>query len=401
MRPEMSEAESARGTVHATSGEPRAEVAEQRVTPLELFFDLVFVFSLTQVTGFLADEPTWSGLIKGMAVLAALWWPWVGYAWLTNAVPVEERTPARLVVIGAMAAMMVSALAVPGAFGESGVVFGSALVVVAILHATLYVLATRAENPGMSGAIFRLAPGFVVGPLLLVVAGLFDGGVQAALWAASLATSYGVALVLGVKDFDVVPGHFVERHGLIMIIALGESIVAIGVGASGVDLGPGVLLAAVLGVVVAAGMWWAYFDHVQLAAERQMERVRGPARAALARDSYSYLHLPMVAGIVLVALGVKKTLEHVGDPLAAVPAFALCGGISLYLLGHNAFRLRDHGSVSLVRLIAAVLALGLVLPALVLPALVSVGLIATLMAALAAYETVGHRELRSRLRRKT
>ena len=185
----------------------KGPVGEQRVTPLELFFDLVFVFSLTQVTAFLADEPTWAGLLRGVAILAALWWPWVGYAWLTNAVPVEERTPARLVVISAMAALLVAALSVPGAFGDSGVIFGAALVVVSVLHAALYVIATRAEHPDVSGAIFRLAPGFVAGPVLLVVAGFADGAAQAALWTAALATSYGVALLLGVKGFRVHAGH--------------------------------------------------------------------------------------------------------------------------------------------------------------------------------------------------
>ena len=390
----------ARGDVRGGSREQVQERNEQRVTPLELFFDLVFVFSLTQVTGLMADDPTWAGLARGMAILAALWWPWVGYAWLTNAVPVEERTPARLVMVGAMAAVMVAALAVPGAFGGTGVVFGLALVVVTVLHSALYVLATRTDNPDVSVAIFRLAPGFVAGPFLLVAAGFADGAAQAALWAASLATSYGVALVLGVEGFSVVPGHFVERHGLIMIIALGESIVAVGVGASGEGLGPGVVLAAVLAGVVAAGLWWPYFDHVSLAAERQLERARGPERATLARDSYSYLHLPMVAGIILIALGIKKTLEHVGDPLDPVPAFALCGGAALYLLGHNAFRLRDHGTVSAERLVAAAVALVLLLPAPFIPALLSLGLLAVLLTALAAYETLGYTELRARLRNR-
>jgi len=376
----------------------QSEVAEQRVTPLELFFDLVFVFAITQVTALLADDPTWAGLVRGMLVLAALWWPWVGYAWLTNSVPVEERTPARLVVFGAMAAMLVAALAVPGAFGGTGIIFGAALVVVTVLHSALYVLATRAHSPDVSGAILRLAPGFVVGPLLLVVAGFLDGAAQAALWAVSLATSYGVALVLGVKGFRVKAGHFVERHGLIVIVALGESIVAIGVGASGLALGPGVLLAAVFGVSVAAGLWWAYFDYVALAAERRLERAEGPERAALARDSYSYLHLPMVAGIVLVALGIKKTLEHVGDPLGAVPAVALCGGVALYLLGHNAFRMREHATLSAPRLVVAGLALVLIPAAFALPALGTLGAVAALLAALAAFETWREGELRRKLR---
>lgn len=390
--------------MNANSADPFARegqkdpVGEQRVTPLELFFDLVFVFSLTQVTAFLADEPTWAGLLRGTAILAALWWPWVGYAWLTNAVPVEERTPARLVVISAMAALLVAALSVPGAFGDSGVIFGAALVVVSVLHAALYVIATRAEHPDVSGAIFRLAPGFVAGPVLLVVAGFADGAAQAALWTAALATSYGVALLLGVQGFRVHAGHFVERHGLIIIIALGESIVAVGLGASGSALGPGVLLAAILGVAVAAGLWWAYFDYVALAAERRLERAESYERATLARDSYSYLHLLMVTGIVLIALGIKKTLEHVGDPLTAVPAVALCGGVALYLIGHNAFRLREHGTVSVSRLVAAGLALALIPAALILPSLLSLAAVAALLAALAVFETVRERELRQRLR---
>jgi low temperature requirement protein LtrA len=187
------------------------------------------------------------------------------------------------------------------------------------------------------------------------------------LWALALAIDYGVALVRGVGGFSVHAGHFVERHGLIIIIALGESIVAIGVGAAGLELNVGVVLAAVLGVVLAAGLWWAYFDQVALAAERRLIRAQGQERAALARDFYSYLHLPMVVGIVLVALGIKKTLAHLGDPLGTIPAVALCGGVALYLLGHNAFRLRDVGSLSVPRLVAAAASLILVPVALRVP----------------------------------
>jgi low temperature requirement protein LtrA len=182
-------------------------------------------------------------------------------------------------------------------------------------------------------------------------------------------------------------GHFVERHGLIIIIALGESIVAIDVGAAGLELGAGVVLAAVLGMVLAAGLWWAYFDYVALAAERRLISAQGQERATLARDSYSYLHLPMVAGIVLVALGVKKTLAHVGDPLGIIPAVALCGGVALYLLGHNAFRLRDVGSVSIPRLAATTISLALIPAAVRMPSLITLAATATLLVTLAAYET--------------
>jgi hypothetical protein len=220
------------------------DLAEQRVTPLELFFDLVFVFALTQVTVFLTAHLTWIGMLQGVALLAALWWAWVGYSWLTNAVPAEEAIPARLVILTAMAAMLVASLAVPDAFGECGVIFGVAFFVVHLLQVLLYALATGRE-PETRQAILRLAPGFLAAPALLIVAGFLDGFVQGALLAVALAIDYGVAFVRGVSGFRVHAGHFVERHGLIIIIALGESIVAIGVGASGLALGPGVIVAVV------------------------------------------------------------------------------------------------------------------------------------------------------------
>jgi low temperature requirement protein LtrA len=378
----------------ATEG---GDPTEQRVTPLELFFDLVFVFALTQVTGFLADHLTWVGMIQGAALLAVLWWAWGGYAWLTNAVPAEEVIPARLVILTAMAAMLVASLAVPNAFGAQGVVFGLSYFVVRLLQVLLYALATGG-TPETRRAILRLSTGFLLAPALLIVAGFLDGFAQAALWVFALAIDYGVAFVGGVSGFRVHAGHFVERHGLVVIIALGESIVAVGVGVSGLAIEAGVIVAAVLGVALAAGLWWAYFDLVMLAAERRLSRAKGEERARLARDSYSYLHLPMVAGIIFVALGVKQTLAHVGDPLGIIPASALCGGVALYLLGHNAFRLRDVGSVSVPRLVVTVLCCALVFLAVTVPSLVTLAMLAVLLCALAAFETMRSRDFRRELR---
>ncbi len=378
----------------ATEG---GDPTEQRVTPLELFFDLVFVFALTQVTGFLADHLTWVGMIQGAALLAVLWWAWGGYAWLTNAVPAEEVIPARLVILTAMAAMLVASLAVPDAFGEYGVLFGLSYFVVRLLQVLLYALATGG-TPETRRAILRLSTGFLLAPALLIVAGFLDGFAQGVLWIFALLIDYGVALIGGVSGFRVHAGHFVERHGLIIIIALGESIVAVGVGVSGLALGSGVIVATVLGVALAAGLWWAYFDLVLLAAERRLRRAKGEERARLARDSYSYLHLPMVAGIIFVALGVKQTLAHVGDPLGIIPATALCGGVALYLLGHNAFRLRDVGSVSVPRLVVTVLCCALLSLAVSVPALITLAMLAVLMCALAAFETMRSREFRRELR---
>jgi low temperature requirement protein LtrA len=207
---------------------------------------------------------------------------------------------------------------------------------VRLLQVLLYALA-RGREPETRQVILRLAPGFLVAPALLIVAGFLDAFAQGALWTVALAIDYGVAFVRGVSGFRVHAGHFVERHGLIIIIALGESIVAIGVGASGLALGAGIVVGAMLGIALAAALWWAYFDLVVLFAERRL------------------LHLLMVAGIIFVALGVKKSIADVGDPLGTIPAVALYGGVALYLLGHNAFRLRDSGSVSVPRLVLAIL----------------------------------------------
>jgi low temperature requirement protein LtrA len=373
---------------------------EERVTPLELFFDLVFVFALTQVTGFLADHLTWLGMLQGAALLTVLWAAWGSYSWLTNAVPAEEVIPARLVIFCAMAALFVASLAVPDAFGEYGVIFGLAYFVVLLLQVLLYVLATGRE-PEQRWAMLRLAPGIVGGPVLLIVAGFLDGYAQGALWAVGLAIAYGVAFVRGVSGFRVHAGHFAERHGLIVIIALGESIVAVGVGASGVGLGPRVLVAVVLGIALAAALWWAYFDLVMLSAERRLSAARGEERVRLARDSYSYLHLPMVASIIFVALGIKQTLAHVGDPLGTIPAVALCGGVALYLLGHNAFRLRDEGSVSVPRLVVTILCCALIPVAVSVPSLITLitlAVLSVLLCGLAAFETATSREFRRELR---
>jgi low temperature requirement protein LtrA len=382
-------------------GLPRARIGgEQRVTPIELFFDLVFVFALTQVTGFLSTHLTWVGMLQGTALLAALWSAWEGYSWLTNAVPAQEVISARLAIFSAMAAMFVASLAIPGAFGRYGVIFGSAYFVVQLLQLFLYALATTGREPERR-AIFRLVPGAVGAPALLIVAGFFDGLAQGAIWATALAVGYGVAYgayVLGASRFRVHPAHFAERHGLVVIIALGESIVAVGVGASGLGLGAEVLVAVVLGIALAAALWWAYFDLVMLTAERRLSEARAQERARLALDSYSYLHLPMVAGIVFAALGIEQTLAHTGDPLGTISAVALCGGVALYLLGHNAFRLREEGTVSVPRLVVALVCLALIGVGVTVPSLLTLAVLTVLMCGLAAFETATSREFRRELR---
>src|SRR5215211_5283565 len=350
----------------ASSQQANGDFDESRVSTLELFFDLVFVFAFTQVTGYLAHHLTWAGMLQGAALLAALWWAWVSYSWLTNAVSALEAIQARIVILSAMAAMLIASLAVPDTFGDDGVLFGLSYFVVRLLQVALYAIATS-DEPRTRQAILRLAPGFLGGPALLVVVG-----------------------------FHIRAAHFVERHGLVIILALGESIAVIG--AAGVDLSARVVLAAVFAIALSAGLWWAYFDYVVLAAERRLSAAQGHERARLARDPYSYMHLPMVAGIIFVALGLEETLAHVGDPLGMKTALALCGGVALYLLGHNAFRLRDVGSVSVPRLAVAVLCCAFIPVALMVPSLFSVAVLAALLAALAAFETVRPHQFRREVR---
>ena len=242
------------------SAEVAASEVEQRVTPLELFFDLVFVLSFTQVTASIAADPTWEGLGEGLLILMAVWWAWGAYGWLTNAIDADQNAN-RLAMFAAMAAMLVVSLAIPEAFGDLGLLFGCAYFFVRAMHLLLYVRNTRqADDTDNLSAILRLAPGLLLGSALLIVAGALDGGARTSLWILAILIDWGTPLLFGTEEFNIKPGHFAERHGLIVIIALGESIVAIGVGAAGIELHAGELAAAALGVVVSASLWWVYFD---------------------------------------------------------------------------------------------------------------------------------------------
>ena len=371
---------------------------EQRVTPLELFFDLVFVFAITQVTSYLSHNPTWSGLLRGLLLLAMLWWVWSAYAWLTNTLDPEEGA-VRLAMFAAIGAMLIMSLAAPGVFGRNGVIFGVAYSVVGALHLTLFAIAGRGDRD-LLGGILRVVPSAVLGAGLLVAAGFFSGSAQLALWVTAVATSYLGALLARRGGWRISPAHFVERFGLIIIIALGESIVAIGVGAAGLPLDAGVIVAALLGVTVAACIWWSYFDWVVYIAQARLVDATGAQRTHLARDLYSYLHLPMVGGIVLFAFGLKTTLADVGASLGSVPALGLVGGIALYLLAHVAARLRIGGGFSRGRSVATVVLLGLLPVATRVRALTALGLVAAVCVCLIAYEALRHREARAWIRER-
>ena len=368
------------------------------VTPLELFFDLVFVFALTQVTTLLADDLTWLGMLRGFAVLAVIWWAWVGYSWLTNSVRIDDDVVSRLVIMMAMVAMLVVGLAAPAAFGEYALLFGAAYFVVRVLHVLLYVVATRGDSD-VFGAVLRLTPGMLAGATLILAAGFVSPGpIRAVLWVLAIIIDFGTPLVVGTSGWKVDAGHFAERHGLIIIIALGESVVALGVSAAGEELSGGVVTAAALGVAVVCAMWWLYFDVVAVVAERVLASLTGRKQASMARDSYSYIHLFMVFGIVLVALGLKKTLLDIDAPLKTIVSVALFGGMALYLVAHVAFRLRNIRTVNVQRLVVAVILIALIPVGLLLPALTSLGILTGVLIALVTYEAIRFRENRHRIR---
>jgi low temperature requirement protein LtrA len=367
-----------------------------RVTPLELFLDLVFVFAFTQVTTFISHDPSWGGLLRGLLLLGTLWWAWSAYAWLTNALDPEEGG-IRLAVLAAIAAMLIVSLAAPGAFGSDGVTFGVAYLVVRALHLLLFAKAGHA-NPDLLQAALRTLPASILAPVLLVVAGTVHGVAQLALWGAALAILYLSPLIGRMRGFRVSPEHFVERFGLIIIIALGESIVAIGVGAARLSLDAEVIVAALLGMAVAACLWWSYFDWMIYVSQARLSEATGTDRATLARDAFSYLHLPMVGGIVLFAFGLNATLGHVDGSLGDVEAVGLCGGIALYFLAHVAFRLRIGGGWGRGRPVATVVAIALIPLATTVSALTALSLVTAVCAALIAYEALRHRESRAWIR---
>ena len=376
--------------------EAELENSEHQVTPLELFFDLVFVFAITQVTTLLVHHPTWGGVLRGMLMLAALWWAWTGFAWLTSTMDVDEGG-VRLAMLAAMGAMLFAALAVPGAFTHDAVLFGSFFLLVRVLHVVLYAIVGRGD-PDLLGAVARLAPTVGFGSVLILLAGFSHGDTRIFIWIVALVIDYLGPAVFGAgRGWHVAPEHFAERHGLVVLIALGESIIAIGVGA-GFELVTRVIIAAALGIVVISALWWLYFDIAAILARVQLTQASGIRQAVLARDAYSYLHLPMVAGIVLFAFGLKTTLGHPTDELDTVTAASLCGGAALYLIGlvgslyrmtHRIFRRRTIGAVLLLALIPAAAAI---------PALAALGLVSAVCSAVVAYEAIRRREHRARVR---
>jgi len=377
-------------------GEQVEPAERETVVPLELFFDLVIVFAFTQVTTLMSADPTWTGVAHGLLLLVALWWLWTGFARLTNAVDPEEGV-VRMVMLGATAALLVVSLAAPRSFGRDAVIFAVAYAVARAFHVVLSAIAAGGDAV-LRRETVRLIPNAVVASLLLLAGGILAGPARLGCWAAVAVISYGGVLVNGDRGWQISPRHFVERFGQIILIALGESIVAIGIGAKDLRLDAGVVAAALLGMTAIACLWWTYFDWVLYVVLARFNKASPTEQAGLARDVHAYLHSVMVAGIVLFAFGLKVALHDTGHAPDVVPAAALTGGVALYLVAHVALRVRIGGGLGRGRPIAAVVLLAAIAGAAHVPALAALGMVATVCVALVAYEVLRHRDERARIR---
>ena len=368
--------------------QPREQAERvERVSTLELFFDLVFVFTITQLTAVLSDDPTLRGLARVVLMLGVIFYMYGGYAWLTNAVA-ADRAARRLLLLGGMAGFLVLALTIPWAFSEGDVAFGVAYLVIVGIHAGLY---TRASETHIVRAMLRLAPLNFVSALLVLAAVVVEGTAAYLLWGAAFALEWFAPRLASTAGFRIAPAHFVERHGLVVIVALGESIVAIGIGAADLPVDLALASVAVLGLLLAACLWWAYFGGDDTRAERALAAVPDDRRGWVAFQAFGYWHLVMLLGVIAMAAGLKDAIGHAFDPLDLAHALMLSGGASLFLAGDVLFRRTLHLGPAALRATAAALALATVPVGLAVSALAQ---LATLVVVLAVAFLVERRAAR-------
>jgi low temperature requirement protein LtrA len=392
-------------------GTPASINEGDRVTTLELFFDLVFVYAITQTVELMA-KGGYISMLHALLIIGVLWWIWISYAWLGNLVRADEGF-VRFGLLGAMAVSFVVAVTIPEAFhdlpgGLSGpLVFAGCYAVARVIHFSMF-WACAGDDAGLRRQLLRSIPPWLGGVAMLVVAAFVHHvWWQIGLWVLALVIDLGGTLLNGMSGWRIYSAvHFAERHSLIVIVALGESIVSVGVGVVHLPISWAIIVALVLGVATAGALWWIYFDVTALLAEHALSRARGAHRSEMASHGYTYLHLPLVVGILLLAYGMKKVLNYVGDTghhtltdaLHGIPLYALYGGVALYLLGHVAFSRRMLGLLKTHRLVAAIVVLALIPVANVLPALAALGLVTLVLAVLVIYETTRWYDFRENAR---
>ena len=365
---------------------------ERRTTPVELLWDLVFVFAITQVTTLLWRDLTWGGFGRAMLVLALVWWAWSAYVWAANAQESNSATLRACLLISAVS-IFITGLSIPHAFGSEATLFVVTYAVVRFLHLGLYADASRKGSAKWS-AIAGFALTVTIGMALLLAGSLAGGPAQIVLWVAAAAIDYAGPAWLTRERLRglqrVAVEHFAERYSLFVIICLGESIIAIGVGALGVSaerpLTGELVVGVTLGLLITVAMWWTYFEGLAEAAAEGLRRHDDPVLAAA--DAYSYLHLVIVAGIITFAVGVKVlTRDSVSAPLPDPARLALCGGVAVYLLGSASFGLRLLGALEYEKLAVAVALLVLYAVGGGLPAWVVAGTALALLGGLCLAET--------------
>jgi low temperature requirement protein LtrA len=366
-----------------------AETGERAITPVELFWDVVFVFAVTQVTTLLRDDLTWTGLARAMLLLALVWWAWSAFVWVTNALP-SETASLRATLLGATAVIFVTGLALPQAFGGDGLLFALSYAVVRSLHLALYWDTARAGHASRR-SIAGFAVTVAIGMLLLILGALFGDTVRLVLWLAAAVIDYsgpGWLTRNRLRELQTVAvAHFAERYGAFVIICLGESIVEIGIGAGSTHLSAERVVVVVLTFLTTIALWWSYFDRVAELAREKLLRNREPVLAAA--DAYSYIHFLLVAGIIVFAVGARTAVADIASPLPLAPRLALCGGIALYLLGSICFAWRIAGERAVERALAAAACMGVfALTGGRTSAWASAAAVAGLLAALVVWETL-------------
>ncbi len=378
----------------------RGEGEAQRATTLELFYDLVFVFAITQISHLLLDHLTWEGAGEAALVLLVVWWAWNYTTWVTNELD-PDSVVVRGLLIGIMLASLFMAVAIPDAFGDRAVLFAGSYVAIQVgRHLFLTFIAPPGSIERERAA--HILIWFVASGVFWIAGSFADDGARVGLWLVALAIDYSAPLFLywvpgrshlSGTTWDVETSHFAERFSLFMIIALGESIVVTGATTSQLDLDAARVTAFAIAFLGTAAMWWLYFTYVAAIAERRLALAQD--RTRLARDGYTYLHVVMVAGIVLAAVGDEIVIAHPTESLAGPEVAAVVGGAAIYLLGHTLFRLRMAGSLSWKRLGGAIAcvalgAIGTSVDAIVLAALV----LGVLVAVIAAEYTAAYRRRR-------
>jgi low temperature requirement protein LtrA len=375
---------------------------EQRATTLELFYDLVFVFAITQVSHLVLEDLSWAGIGHATLALLVVWWAWNYTTWVTNELD-PDSVVVRLLLIGIMLASLLMAVAIPEAFGAHGLLFAASYVVIQVGRHTFLTFASASAGTIERERAGRILVWFLAAGVLWIAGGLVDGSARTLLWVAALAIDYAAPLVLywlpgrpplSHSTWEVETSHFAERFQLFVIIALGETIVITGATTAELELDLARVTAFGLAFLGTAALWWLYFGYVATIAARRLELAAN--RTVLARDAYTYLHAGIVAGIVLTAIGDELVIAHPTEKLPNDELAVVVAGPALYLLAHVAMRLRLAGTISVRRLTGAVACLAVGLVGLVAPALVVAALLVGVLVAVIVAERIAERRREAR-----